>query len=149
MAYTTIVPGKDDPLPWQDIKLLCADPGDTDVTDAALAARAQALCDEAAAEIDGMLTGHGYSLPFNPVPKIIAIISKRKSAYLIYARRRDSAVPESIQLELESADRMLRDIAARKIQLAESSGPVAGGAPLSSKSDSDQVWGSAMLDKLP
>jgi phage gp36-like protein len=150
MAYTTIIPGKDDPLPWQDIKLFCSDAGDDeDVTDATLAARAQLLCDEAAAEIDGMLTGQGYSLPFNPVPKIIAIISKRKCTYLIYTRRRDVAVPESVVKDAEAADRMLRDIAARRIQLAESSGPVAGGAPLASKTESDQVWGSDMLGKLP
>lgn len=59
--------------------------------------------------IDGYLRGR-YTLPLNPVPKIIQKISIDIAIYHIYSRRFELEMPEGMQKRYENAIKLLENI---------------------------------------
>jgi len=66
--------------------------------------------------VDGYLRAR-YELPLAPVPSVIADLALRLACYALYARRMESAVPETVKDRREQAIKLLEHIQLGKVTL--------------------------------
>jgi phage gp36-like protein len=145
MAYSNIADIKDVLIPQGELYALVDDENaHKDGEYKMLDDRIATVIAKADAEIDALLLGL-YTLPFNPVPKIITIISAKLTAYYLWARR-SGEKPDNVVTEYKWCQRMLEKIARREIQLTESA-PVKSGARFADAPG--QVFPKSSLDKMP
>jgi len=133
-------------LPDADLIELTDDSGsaiDEDVVAAAILA-----ADEL---IDGYTRGR-YSLPFSPVPGLIAKLSVRLAIYNLYDRKMSLKIPERLaeghKEDLALLDRLRRG----EVVLDADAAPSAGGATgdyRTNKTSDDRIFTSDVLDLMP
>mgnify|MGYP000002900306 CR=1 FL=1 len=99
--------------------------------------------------IDGYLRGR-YSLPLNPVPKIIQKISIDIAIYHIYSRRFELEMPEGMQKRYENAVKLLEAIRKGTIELGitTQTGQTGTGYYITNKVEEDRIFNKNFLDKL-
>jgi phage gp36-like protein len=96
--------------------------------------------------IDGYLRGR-YSLPLNPVPKIIQKISIDIAIYHIYSRRFELEMPEGMQKRYENAVKLLEAIRKGIIELGIIT-QTGTGYYITNKVVEDRIFNKDLLDKL-
>jgi len=84
-------------------------------------ARIAAAIDQAQSEVDGYV-GVQYTIPLDPVPKVVRDLTARIAVYKLAFRQ---GKQDAYQVDYDGAVRFLRDVAAGKATL----GPEVGGDP--------------------
>jgi phage gp36-like protein len=99
------------------------------------------LVESVSSDIDAQLQDK-YTVPFNPVPKIINLIARKLVAYALWMRR-SGGVPENITSERDSAERLMTRLINRAITIGqdgEESPMKTGAPPRVSKTERDRVF---------
>jgi len=95
-------------------------------------ARIAEIIDRAQSEVDGY-AGVQYTIPLDPVPKVIRDVTARLAHYRLAIRKRK--VSEQVRQDYDDAIRFLRDVAAGRATL----GPEDGGDPDPPREDGGSV----------
>lgn len=109
--------------------------------------------DDADAEIDGYLTGGGYTVPLLPVPRLIVSISKVITSYRLHKRRLKLNMPQSLVDDYKAQVRLLEAIQAGKVAIGETktgtdNGTITGsGNYRTNKTAADRKFPDKELDK--
>ena len=90
-------------------------------------ARVAGACHDASGEIDGYVSGGGYPVPLDPVPRVIAAFAADIARYRLY----DAHAPEQIEHRYRDAVRFLSAVASGAVRL--------GAAPLPSPAGAGEV----------
>jgi len=80
------------------------------------AAVVEVVLDAASEVVDGYLRAR-YLLPLDPVPTIIRTLTLQIACYGLYARRMESAVPETVKDQRDHAIKVLEHIQSGKVTL--------------------------------
>jgi len=80
------------------------------------AAVVEVVLDAASEVVDGYLRAR-YLLPLDPVPTIIRTLTLQMACYGLYARRMESAVPETVKDQRDHAIKVLEHIQSGKVTL--------------------------------
>jgi phage gp36-like protein len=109
--------------------------------------------DDADAEIDGYLTGGGYTVPLLPVPRLIVSISKVITSYRLHKRRLKLNMPQSLVDDYKAQVKLLEAIQAGKVAIGApkadaGDGTVTGsGNYRTNKTAADRKFPDSELDK--
>lgn len=113
----------------------------------------EAKVDEAIADADAIIDSHlseRYSVPLVSVPKLIVRISVDLSIYMLYTRKYESEMPETMRARYKDAVALLEKIAKGTTHLPDvdgNNGPVKPETTRVTKTTDQRLFGSATLDQ--
>ena len=104
--------------------------------------------DDADAEIDGYLTGGGYTVPLLPVPTLIKKISKAITSYNLHKRKLKLNIPDSLNTDYNNQVKLLKAIQEHKVSIGVTiaQSGAGDGSYKTNKASTDKTFSKDVLD---